>query len=98
METEQEEEGEDNAEGDESVNVEKRHRSVERQFDPERQEWSGLLAFARSVIGAWEEFRTPMAKQEKPDGNRVEQSALGDKHRKTDAFPGDEIDSLIILP
>ena len=74
-------------EREEGVDVEERHRRVERPLDPPRDEPAPRAG--RFVGVAREIFPPPMHQKQQPRWNRVKQAALGDEHRQRDAFPGD---------
>src|ERR1051325_2542860 len=47
----------------------------------------------------WTEvFRSPMAKQEETSGKGIEHTALSNEHGYREAFPGDIVTGLIIVP
>src|SRR5882724_2222547 len=78
---------ENNAESEECMDVEERHRGIERKFHPERQRSPSLKPVGRrsgvsdpGYRGSAKECFAPMPQQKNAGGNRVKQSALSHKH------------------
>src|SRR5689334_9813543 len=76
----------------ESMDVEQRHRRVERKLDPKCERTPGILLF-----NLWVKLFPPVPKQQHSNRNGVKQPALSHEHRQWNAFPGDMIDVLVIV-
>src|SRR5205807_6987582 len=80
-----------NAERHERVDMEKRHRSIERELNPKRERPGTMSIFAASKI-----FFAPVPEQKQSGRNCVKKSALRHEHRQRNAFPRDVVDVLIV--
>ena len=80
-----------NAERHERVDMEKRHRRVERELNPKGERPGTMSISAASKI-----FFAPVPEQQQSGGNGIKKSALRHEHRQRNAFPRDVVDVLII--
>src|SRR4051812_9555751 len=71
--------------------MEKRHRSVECEFNPERQRSGRMMA-----SGALENLRPPMPEQDQPRWNGIKKSTLRHEHGQRDTLPGNALVALVI--